>query len=350
MAFAGVEVSRPASLIASVCSAGSGADMTLSTDAFETPFDFKCRAASPARTAEASATRSLRESALRPAYCTVSPRSVVESSTMNPEASRRATSLVAESRDAAIASGWMTRTSAVDASSWVPCIAAIDRATSAPRPCWVASRISTRGVTDLASRVIRSRGRKTKPANISGANNVEKMNHLVRTRSTYSRRMMAHNFEPVSAMSTDSRLDACCTNAFKENVVQRRLHHHCLLHRRPAVLILDFRERAVENLFSVRDDAYGIAHRFCVLDDMGAEDHCLLVTLEIHHGILECLRIHGIESTERLVENDGSGSCTSAPMNCAFCCMPLDNSSTLALPQSRSSVRNDSRSSHLSIR
>src|SRR5690348_15084892 len=53
-----------------------------------------------------------------------------------------------------------------------------------------------------------------------GPNTVAKMNHLVRTRSRYSRLTIAQSL----AMSVNSRLDACCSNFLEEDLVKRRTH------------------------------------------------------------------------------------------------------------------------------
>src|SRR5258706_5389205 len=190
-----------------------------------------------------------------------------------------------------------------------------------------------------------------------GPKKVAIRNHFDRTRSRYSRLMIAQSL----AMSGHSLLDAARPDFLQENLMERWLDHleslhgstrfdysleqrlrigarrHLdleepvrvisALHQRVvaqyrgyashsisfqgqrhvplSVLFLHTRHSSVENLFSPRDDAHRIAQPLGVVHEVSAEDHGLAALLELDDGVLERLCVDRIESAERLVEDHG---------------------------------------------
>src|SRR6266513_1028362 len=66
---------------------------------------------------------------------------------------------------------------------------------------------------------------------------------------------------------------------------------------------LDVRERAIHQLPPPRNDAQLLAQLFGLLHDVGREQDRLPATPQVEHGVLHDLRIHRIQSRERLVQN-----------------------------------------------
>src|SRR5947207_1496562 len=71
----------------------------------------------------------------------------------------------------------------------------------------------------------------------------------------------------------------------------------------PTMCPLDVRERAVHQLPSARDDAQLLAQLLGLLHDVGREQDRLPATAQVEHGVLHHLSIDGIEPREGLVEN-----------------------------------------------
>src|SRR5579875_1352341 len=122
--------------------------------------------------------------------------------------------------------------------------------------------ISMRLVTRFASRVATRIGSTVTTPSNTGPSTVLMMNQRVRTRSTYSRRTTAISLFQDSPIAVHPRLHARCANALQEDLVQRWLDQHDLLHRRAAELRLHVAHRPVQHLLAVCDDADGIAHGF----------------------------------------------------------------------------------------
>src|SRR5450759_9131 len=185
-----------------------------------------------------------------------------------------------------------------------------------------------------------------------GPKNVAIRNHFDRTRSRYSRLMIAQSL----AMSGHPLFDANRTDLLKENLMQRRLDHLESLHRGARfddspkqhlrigarrhldleefvgvvsalhqgvvaqyrryagnsialererdvplpVLFLHRGDGSIEHLLAARDDADRIAQPLGVVHQMRAEDHRLA-------AVLQCLRVELIEAAERLVEDHEIG-------------------------------------------
>src|SRR5512140_412578 len=192
-----------------------------------------------------------------------------------------------------------------------------------------------------------------------GPSAVLKMYHFERTRSRYSRLMIAKSLP----MTAHARLDAGRAHRVEEDAMQRWLHQlealdvRACIHQpakqklrartggelelhgamrvveRPhertisedfvhgrgpilpeperdvlsPVLGLDGRDRAIEHLLAGGDDAEGIAEALRVLHEMGAENDGASLLAKIDDRVLERLRVHRIEAAERLVENDQLG-------------------------------------------
>src|SRR5437667_1005579 len=66
---------------------------------------------------------------------------------------------------------------------------------------------------------------------------------------------------------------------------------------------LDVRERAIHQLPPPRNDAQLLAQLFGLLHDVGREQDRLPATPQVEHGVLHDLRVHRIQSRERLVQN-----------------------------------------------
>src|SRR3989441_636717 len=71
--------------------------------------------------------------------------------------------------------------------------------------------------------------------------------------------------------------------------------------------VLDFGERAIDELLAARDDAEPVTELFRMLHDVGGEEDGLAAPPVVDDGIAEHLRVHGIESRERFIENDEIG-------------------------------------------
>src|SRR5450759_4775742 len=192
-----------------------------------------------------------------------------------------------------------------------------------------------------------------------GPKNVAIRNHLDRTRSRYSLLMIAQSL----AMSGHPLFDAGGTDFLKENLVQRRLDHLESLHRgarfdyppkqrlwigprrhldleKPVgvvsalhqravaqyrrhaghsvalqrerdvpltVFFLHMRHGSIEHFLAPRYDTDRIAQPLGVVHEMRAEDHRLAAVLELDHRVLQRLGVDGIESAERLIEDDEIG-------------------------------------------
>src|SRR6266853_5696307 len=66
---------------------------------------------------------------------------------------------------------------------------------------------------------------------------------------------------------------------------------------------LDVRERAIHQLPPPSNDAQLLAQLFGLFHNVRREQDCLPATPQIEHGVLHDLRVHGIQSRERLVQN-----------------------------------------------
>src|SRR5881628_532635 len=266
----------------------------------------------------------------------------------NPSSRRAITARVNESRRP-------TRGATRAATLKVP-LAASESATRSPNRVVVPSTTTIRsGPPEPANRS----GRKNRVAKKIGPRAADTQNHLLRTRSTNSRRMTAQTLRTGGlAFRAHYGSRRFRPHQVDEDLVQRRLHQleprepgtggyeslqdHLrvcprrelelgelpvvvhLLHQTPvgkdllrgagaavesddemvsAMYPLDVRERAVHQLPAPRDDAQLLAQLFGLLHDVGREQDRLPAAAQVEHGVLHHLSIDGIEPRERLVDN-----------------------------------------------
>src|SRR5258705_2333706 len=206
------------------------------------------------------------------------------------------------------------------------------------------------------------------PANKTGPRMADTQNHLVRTRSTNSRRMIAQTLytsaPPPRGLGARNRGRRGSLRSYQidENLVERRtrqleprepragLHQRLedllgigagsqlelrllakvleLGHQAPvredllrvpltavernddmlaAVRVLHLHQGAVDQLLAARDDAQAVAQLLGVLHDVRGEEHRLSLAPVVAHGVAEHLRVDGIETGEWLVENHELG-------------------------------------------
>src|SRR6266568_4285421 len=191
------------------------------------------------------------------------------------------------------------------------------------------------------------------PANNSGTRNADTQNHLLRTRSTNSRRMTA----PI-LRTPRHLLPPLGSHEVVDNLVQRGLHQleagqprpgldelpqHLLRvgpvrelelgvlpvvvdllaeaavgkqsRRAPRLAVeadgeilsagapLDVGERAVHQFPASRDDAQLVAQLLRLLHDVRGEEHGRAAVAQLEHHVLEHLGVHRIEPRERLVQD-----------------------------------------------
>src|SRR5712671_6924921 len=201
------------------------------------------------------------------------------------------------------------------------------------------------------------------PANSTGPKMAETQNHFVRTRSTNSRRMTAQTLRmgPSIPACRDCRRGVGADEV-DENLVERRTRQlepreaRTGGHERaqdllgigarselqlgllakvldfrhqppiredllraalaaverddyvlPAVRALHLGERSVDELLPSRDDAQPVAQLFRMLHDMCRKQDGLAATPVFQDGVTQHLRVHRVESGERLVENHEIG-------------------------------------------
>src|SRR6266513_2527239 len=266
------------------------------------------------------------------------PVSTVRSARMRSPSSRlRPTSRVSESNSPARGADRATIMKVVPRAS--------ESATRAPNSDVVPSTTTMALVPPAAAKCS---GMMMIAAKKSGPRMAETQNHLLRTRSTNSRRITArilrtHRLRPhqVDEDLVQRRLlqlelgqprarrhealeDLLGVRAGRElelgilPVIVHLAHEGlvCKQLRRPAeaavepddqmvsaVGALDVRERAVHELPPPRDDAQLLAQLLGLLHDVGREQDGLPATAQVEHRVLQDLGVHRIESRERLVEN-----------------------------------------------
>src|SRR5258705_10174120 len=206
------------------------------------------------------------------------------------------------------------------------------------------------------------------PANKTGPRMAETQNHLVRTRSTNSRRMIAQTLYTSAPPPRGLGARDCGgrgglrSHQIDENLVERRtrqleprepragLHQRLedllgiggggqlelrllakvleLGHQAPvgedllrvpltaverdddvlaSVRALHLRQGAVDQLLAARDDAQPVAQLFGVLHDVRGEEHPLSLAPVGDYGIAEHLRVDGVETREWLVQDGPLG-------------------------------------------
>src|SRR5438874_1867209 len=266
------------------------------------------------------------------------PVSTVRSARMRSPSSRlRPTSRVKESNSPARGADRATIMKVLPRAS--------ESATRAPNPDVVPSTTTMALVPPAAAKC---RGMMMIAAKKRGPRMAETQNHLLRTRSTNSRRITArilrtHRLRPdqVDEDLVQRRLlqlepgqprprchesleDLLGVGAGREldlGILPIVVHvaHQGLVceHLRrptqapiepedemvPTMCPLDVRERAVHQLPSARDDAQLLAQLLGLLHDVGREQDRLPATAQVEHRVLHHLSIDGIEPREGLVEN-----------------------------------------------
>src|SRR2546422_5007039 len=202
-------------------------------------------------------------------------------------------------------------------------------------------------------------GRRITAARNSGTRIADTQNHLLRTRSTNSRRMTAKTLRTRDQLLPHSGARGVAAHEVDEDLVQGRLHdlkpgEPCsgshkqpqqllrvcpgrelelgilpvvvhLLHQPPlrkqarrvpslavepngemlsARSSLDVAKRAAHEFSSARDDAQLVAQLLGLLHDVRREEHGHATLAQLEHDVLEHLGVHRIEPRERLVEDD----------------------------------------------
>src|SRR5580693_5634374 len=213
-------------------------------------------------------------------------------------------------------------------------------------------------------------GMRMAPPMIAGSNKVSTRNERCRTRSRYSRLM-------TSQVLMSAVLGMGFSHGLEENLFQRRLHQFELgeadvcsgapqqllricsrgqvhfdivsvvverlhqlgivqklriavvlhLHVPHAVSGADFGQIALQHGAPVIDEANGIAQALGGVHAMRGKQKRLSRFLQIQKCVFEHDGAGGVETGGSSMTTN-CGSCTTAPMNCTFCCMPLESSST----------------------
>src|SRR5256885_7149310 len=227
---------------------------------------------------------------------------------------------------------------------------ASESATRAPNPAAVPSTTTMAFVPPVEAR--RS-GMMMIAAKNTGPRIADAQNHLLRTRSTNSRRITAQILRTRCLRPHQVDEDLVQRRLLQLELGQARARHHQALEdllwigagrelelgilaivvhladegavcehlRRPAeasvepddemesaACPLDVRERAVHEFPPPGDDAQLLAQLLSLLHDVGGEQDGLPATAQVEHRVLQHLSVHGIESRKRLVENhEGRG-------------------------------------------
>src|SRR6266516_369370 len=233
---------------------------------------------------------------------------------------------------------------------------ASESATRTPNPVVVPSTTTTRFAPPPD--IERRSGMMTMAPKKSGPSRAVTQNHLLRTRSTNSRRTTAQTLR-IGSRLRPRRLGS---DQVQEDLVERGLHqletgepgarrdqplqndlgirprrqlelgilavvvhalHEPPLGKHllrgagaavepddevvPTACPLDVAERPVNQLLPARDDAQLVAQLFGLFHDVRGEDDRLAAAAQVEHRILHHLRVHGIESRKRLVQDHQLG-------------------------------------------